>query len=225
MNKKSFLHGLIDYILFLILALGAFYIGLLFKDVSIILSIVMIYFAIALLLAPMSNVKYIKWVAKIFLVPILLFKPIVRNLQIIVITSVGIFFFLGCMYALLRSYELTTSTCIGNQFIIFLSTTVSFILSTQKWYGGIIDSIANRYHSTYQGMKYQPELAKFLIYVYYLVALVISYTFQFLGKPMPFTNSSVLLASFAIFLAYDRLMSNKKLLEKVKWHYASDREG
>lgn len=207
---------LVDYLLFLIIALGFFYFGWLLKDTSIILSIIMVYFAVVLLLIPVVDIKCLRWIASILLTPLLLFNYTVNNLKTILLTSAGIFFFFGCVYAMISGYELITSTGINNQLIIFLSTTISFILSTQKWYGKVIDSTTNRYHSRYQGMKYQPDFAKFLIYVYYFVALSISYTYQFLGKPIIFANSSVLLSSFAVFLAYDRIISNKKLLEAIR---------
>ena len=218
MGKRTnlILNRLIDYLLFVIIALALFYVGWLLKSTSIIFTIIFVYFAIVSLLIPIYDIKCLRFVVAIFLAPALLIKPIANNLQIILLTSGGIFFFFGCVHAMISGYELVTSTDINNQLIIFLSTTISFILSTQKWYGKVIDSITNRYHSMYQGLKYQPDFAKFLIYVYYFVALSISYTCQFLGKSIIFANSSELLSSFAVFLAYDRIVSNKRLLEAIR---------
>lgn len=107
-------------------------------------------------------------------------------------------------------------TTINDSLATYLSLTVAFILATQKWAGKVVDKTTNRYHAEYKDMGYQPRFAQYLIYAFYLIVLFISNIRTFASTSDNAGQTAVLLASFATFVAYDRLISNKRLLEDSK---------
>lgn len=208
MKKK-----LIDYTLTLLFVVALFGVGWWLKEKSILITIVLSYLAVMILLIPFYRIKCVRWIVDLLRLPIALLQPIIRNMEILIITTVGIFFFMGCIDILVHLYEHIANDSINDSLTQYLSMTISFILATQKWYKTIIDKTANRYHSEFKSMGYQPQLAKFLIYSYYLITLVVSYTDTFYTTEVEVVSTTVLLASFATFAAYDRVVSNKHLLD------------
>jgi hypothetical protein len=128
----------------------------------------------------------------------------------------GIGFFFFCISGVIKVCGVLEIATINESLATYLSHTVSFILATQKWAGKVIDKTTNRYHAEYKNMKYQPRLAQYLIYVFYLITLLISNIRTFASTSDNAGQMAMLLASFATFVAYDRLISNKRLLEDSK---------
>ena len=202
--------GVEEYLL-IVVAILLFGFGWWLKQQSVVLAIVLSYLAIMMLLLPFCHIKFVRWIFTVLYFPLVLLIPTIQRL---VITILGIFFPVVCINVLVRLYECVSVGVVNNTLTLYLSTTLAFVLATQMWYKNVVNKIINSYHSKYKGMGYQPNLAKFLIYVFYLVALLVSYVMKFLDMGMASENTTVFLASFATFVAYDRLISNKKLLEE-----------
>lgn len=210
------LNRIIDYLISLILVIALCYVAWVFKEKSTFVVALFGYMAVLFALMPFHNVKYIGWIVDIMVLPLCLFRPLVHNLKIVITTAVGIFFFYLCIYGAIRACSSLGIANINQSLALYLSLTISFIFATQKWAGKIIDKTTNRYHSEYNNMKYQPCFAQYLIYVFYLIILFISNVRTFASTSNNTGTTSILLASFATFVAYDRLISNKRLLEDSK---------
>lgn len=190
--------------------------GWMFKDKSLLITILLLYTACLVALYPFHNAKYIQWIIAILTMPFVLLKPLIHNLEVIMVTLVGIFSFYCFIDIIIRLCENIGIVKMSGSLIQYSSMTISFILATQTWYKKVIDKTTNRYHSEYKNMEYQTHFAKYLIFVFYFVALFISYIYNFAPINNDIGNTSVLLASFATFIAYDRLISHKQLLENSK---------
>lgn len=163
---------------------------------------------------PYHHIKYIRWIVSILTLPLILLKPLTHYVKAIIITLMGIGFFYFCISKILHYCNVLELVALQESLTIYLSMTISFILSTQKWAGNIVDNIVNRYHSKYEGMTYQPSLTKYIIYAIYLISLSLSYIHRFSIVNYETGYTEIWLASFATFVAYERLISNKRLLEE-----------
>lgn len=220
---SKILNKLIDYIFPLVVAVILLLIGMFCGEKSLLFAILLAYPVIGMLILPLHDVKYIQWIVKLYFLPLVIVYPVVHNLRIIAITITGILFSYVCAYVVFKSCEVL-ELCETNttSLTIYLSMTFAFILATQNWYGKIIDRTTNRYHSKYKGFEYQPAFAKYIIYTIYFFVLLVSYILKFANVDSILNNTTLLLASFATFVAYDRLISNKRLLEKSKILTTSD---
>ena len=210
------LNKVIDYLISLILVVALCYAAWFFKEKSIVAIVLFGYMAVLFALMPLYNVKCIRWIVDILMIPLFLLTPIIHNLRIVVITVMGIGFFLFCVGGVIQACSFLEIATINDSLAAYMSLTVSFIIATQKWAGKVIDKTTNRYHAEYKNMKYQPRLAQYLIYVFYLITLLISNIRTFASTSDNAGQTAMLLASFATFVAYDRLISNKRLLEDSK---------
>lgn len=210
------LNKTIDYLISLILVATLCYAAWLFKDISVFAIVLFGYMAVLFALMPFHNIKCIRWIVDALMIPLFLLTPIVHNLRIVVITVIGIGFFLFCISGVIHVCSLLEITTINDSLATYLSLTVAFILATQKWAGKVVDKTTNRYHAEYKDMGYQPRFAQYLIYAFYLIVLFISNIRTFASTSDNAGQTAVLLASFATFVAYDRLISNKRLLEDSK---------
>lgn len=210
------LNKVINYLLSLILVVLSCYTAWLLKGEFTIGIVLFAYIAVLSAFMPFYDVKCIRWIIDVLTIPLFLLTPIIHNLRIVVINVMGIGFFLFCVSGVIKVCGFLEITTMNDLLTVYLSLTVTFIISTQNWAGGIIDKTTNRYHAEYKGMKYQPRFAKYLIYVFYFITLLISNICTFLSTSNNIGQTAVLLASFATFVAYDRLISNKRLLEDSK---------
>lgn len=201
------LNRIIDYLISLILVIALCYVAWFFKEKSTFAVALFGYMAVLFALMPFHNVKYIGWIVDIMVLPLCLFRPLVHNLEIVAITVVGIFFFYFCVNGVVRICSSLGIANINQSLALYFSLTISFIFATQKWAGKIIDKTTNRYHSEYKDMRYQPCFAQYLIYVFYLIILFISNIRTFASTSDNTGTTAILLASFATFVAYDRLIS------------------
>lgn len=209
------LNKTIDYLISLILVATLCYAAWLFKDISVFAVIFFGYMAVLFTLMAFHN-KYIRCVVEVMMLPLFLLTPLIHNLKTIVITIMGIGFFFFCISGVIKVCGVLEIATINESLATYLSLTVSFILATQKWAGKVIDKTTNRYHAEYKDMGYQPRFAQYLIYAFYLIVLFISNIRTFASTSDNAGQTAVLLASFATFVAYDRLISNKRLLEDSK---------
>lgn len=86
---------------------------------------------------------------------------------------------------------------------LYLILTTTAIISTQKFYQSLCRT------NVFMESAYNINIAKYIIYFLYFVSLVVINIFS-LGK---LSCNIYLLPSFATFIAYDRLISNKELLK------------
>ena len=84
---------LINFIKTIISIVVLLFAGWMFKDKSLLITILLLYTACLVALYPFHNAKYIQWIIAILTMPFVLLKPLIHNLEVIMVTLVGIFSF------------------------------------------------------------------------------------------------------------------------------------
>ncbi len=186
----------------------SFALGIKMWSYSVFLSIPMFYLGGIPFFSLLYFFKWTRWLFYIYVSPVFLIYPISKDFKICMrcISRASLVGFL--IFGILCLYEYFFQDIVFD-LKLYIIITLTSIIATQDWIKTVFEFIFGRDEK----FCYNPTITKYLIYVFYFVVLVITNIISFNFSE---TANSVFVASFATFLAYDRLVANRKILNNTE---------
>lgn len=175
-----------------------------------------IYSALFFLSFPLrqSKILVFKCIGVIFILPFYLFKLLLPILDIVMLPII----YIGILYAIVvvASCHIIGESNVNliNYIAITLTSIISVLPISEKIVRKLVDKLREIDNGFFLFDKWHhPDVIKYFIYAIYFFLLVIGNICEYSNIPVPAQNT-VLLKSFLTFLAFDRLIINRSILNR-----------
>lgn len=186
---------------------------------------VIIYFALSFWSYPLMQFKMFifKYLGVIFFLPHFLLNFLLPLIDIIMLPIVYIYIVLGAIVMILNH----TIGTLNINLIMYIAFTLTSIIAVLPFSERVIEWSINKLRKKDNGFYlcdkwYHPHVIRYIIYVIYFVLLAVGNICEYSDVYVS-TQNTVLLKSFLTFLAFDRLIANKSIFNKLSMSYLKEK--